>query len=134
MLLEACELDIRDPAKTEAIALPAGLSIEHALPQSWDDNWPVPDDDEQLREQRQRHVNRLGNLTLVTQPLNASLSNASWTAIDGGHSKRRELQKRSVLLINQHLCAHDEWNEDTDRRQKRRPHRPHPQHMARTDR
>lgn len=25
MLLEACELDVRDPAKTEAIALPAGF-------------------------------------------------------------------------------------------------------------
>jgi hypothetical protein len=41
MLLEACELDVRDPAKTEAIALPAGLSIEHALPQSWEEHWPL---------------------------------------------------------------------------------------------
>jgi hypothetical protein len=112
MLLEACELDVRDPAKTEAIALPGGLSIEHALPQSWQANWPVPDDD-QLAEARERHVNRLGNLTLVTQPLNSSLSNAPWVASDGnGHSKREELARRSVLLINQHLCQHDDWNEE----------------------
>ena len=49
------------------------------------------------REEREPHVNRLGNLTLVTQPLNAALSNAPWVATDGGHSKRDELAKRSVF-------------------------------------
>lgn len=115
MLLEACELDVRDPAKTEAIALPSGLSIEHALPQSWEENWAVEDGDdpEAAAENRQAHVNRLGNLTLVTQPLNSSLSNAPWQKTDGNsHSKRKELAKRSVLLINQRLCDHDKWNEE----------------------
>lgn len=61
---------------------------------------------------RQAHVNRLGNLTLVTQPLNSALSNAGWSATDtGGASKRKELARRSVLLINQQLCEHAEWNE-----------------------
>jgi hypothetical protein len=123
MLLEACELDVRDPAKTEAIALPAGLSIEHALPQSWEDNWPLlaGGDMEALRENREAHVNRLGNLTLVTQPLNSSLSNAAWLRTQTSkHSKREELAKRSVLLINQHLCQHEEWNEHLiDERGKR---------------
>lgn len=119
VLLEACELGVRDPAKTEAISLPAGLSIEHALPQSWEENWPLPDgiEGEQARQDRQAHVNRLGNLTLVTQPLNASLSNAPWRGANGKPSKRRELAKRSVLLINQHLCENDHWDEDRiDRR------------------
>jgi hypothetical protein len=112
MLLEACELDMRDAAKTETIALPAGLSIEHALPQSWQDSWPVAPDDEEAATMRQAHVNRLGNLTLVTQPLNSALSNAGWSATDtGGASKRKELARRSVLLINQQLCEHAEWNE-----------------------
>lgn len=114
MLLEACELDIRDPAKTEAIALPGGLSIEHALPQSWEENWPVPDGEnrEAAEEDRWAHVNRLGNLTLVTQPLNSSLSNAPWVASDQDeHSKRDELARRSVLLINQQLVRHDSWDE-----------------------
>ncbi len=113
MLLEACELDVRDPAKTEAIALPAGLSIEHAMPQKWEENWPVPDGASQEQiDERSAHIHRVGNLTLVTQPLNSSLSNAPWVATEpGGHSKRHELQLRSVLLINQHLCQHEEWNE-----------------------
>jgi hypothetical protein len=114
MLLEACELDVRDPARTEAISIPAGLSIEHALPQSWEDHWPLPGGDEadQLRLDREAHVNRLGNLTLVTQPLNTTLTNAPWTKTAASPvSKRDELAKRSVLLINQRLCQHDHWDE-----------------------
>jgi Protein of unknown function (DUF1524) len=58
-------------------------------------------------------VNRLGNLTLVTQPLNAALSNAPWVrSATSPISKRAELAKRSVLLINQQLCQHQEWNEE----------------------
>jgi hypothetical protein len=115
MLLEACELDLRDPAKTEPIAIPAGLSIEHALPQLWEEHWPLPDDGdpEALRSDRDAHVNRLGNLTLVTQPLNAAMSNAPWCpSATSSYSKRAELAKRSVLLINQRLCQHDRWDED----------------------
>lgn len=113
MLLEACELDMRDPAKTEAISIPAGLSIEHALPQSWEEHWPLPDGDdvEQLRLDREAHINRIGNLTLVTQPLNAALSNAPWIKLGNTASKRDELAKRSVLLINQQLCQNSRWDE-----------------------
>ena len=116
MLLEACELYVRDPAKTEAIALPGGLTIEHALPQAWEEHWPVPAGTEEEKAAatvaRAEHVQRLGNLTLTTQPLNSALSNAAWLAERPGEpSKRDELQKRSVLLINQQLCRHDRWDE-----------------------
>jgi hypothetical protein len=114
MLLEACELDLRDPAKTEPIAIPAGLSIEHALPQLWEKHWPLPagGDPEALRTDREAHVNRLGNLTLVTQPLNAAMSNAPWRpSATSPYSKRAELAKRSALLINQRLCEHKHWDE-----------------------
>jgi hypothetical protein len=110
MLLEACELDIRNSTKTEVVGLPKGLSIEHALPQSWQDHWGVADDE--AVAQREAHVNRLGNLTLITQPLNSSLSNAPWMSEDGLPSKRKELATRSVLLINQQLVEHDQWNEE----------------------
>lgn len=115
MLLEACELDMRDSAKTEVVALPAGLSIEHAMPQNWPEHWPVGDGDgaEAAAENRDAHVDRLGNLTLVTQPLNSSLSDAPWRSTAAEQlSKRAELEKRSVLLINQSLCQHDDWNEE----------------------
>lgn len=113
MLLEACELDMRDPAKTEAISLPPGLSIEHALPRKWEEHWPVDGatDPELAVEVRNAHVNRLGNLTLVTQPLNSSLSNAPWQGDGPLGGKRDELARRSLLLVNQSLCQNDEWDE-----------------------
>lgn len=113
MLLEACEMDVRDQNKTEKVSLPADLSIEHALPQQWQDNWPLPHDvsEDQATVAREAHVHRLGNLTLVTQPLNAALSNSSWDGQNGGPSKRAALAAASVLLINQQLVQHQAWDE-----------------------
>lgn len=107
MLLEACEHQIADTNRTEQIPLPSGLSIEHALPQTWRGHWNLPPDldDEGGAENREAHVHLLGNLTLVTSALNSSLSNAEWPV------KRLELAQRSQLLINQQLCAHESWDE-----------------------
>jgi len=107
LLFEACEDRIADNNKTERIAMPDGLTVEHALPQEWQTNWrlPVGPDIEEQSAIRESHVHRLGNLTLVTQALNSALSNAEWAV------KRVELAKRSRLLVNQRLCAHETWDE-----------------------
>jgi hypothetical protein len=88
--------------KVEAIAGPKKLSIEHVLPQSWEENWALPDgDDPEAREaaatERNDRIHRIGNLTIVTQPLNAALSNAPWDV------KSRELNRNSKLLLNARL-------------------------------
>jgi hypothetical protein len=88
-------------AKHENLARPSGLQIEHVMPQSWKKNWPLPDDDTQpadVREaEREASVNRLGNLTLVTERLNPALSNAAWA------TKRPALAQHSLLAMNQQL-------------------------------
>lgn len=114
MLLEACERDIRDPTKTEKVPLPADLSIEHAMPQDWEEHWPFPPgmDFDDAVQQRWMRINQLGNLTLVTKPLNSSLSNSPWEPKDPGEpSKRKALANASVLLINQQLVQHETWDE-----------------------
>jgi hypothetical protein len=59
------------------------LHIEHLLPQTWQPNWPVAANDESQRsvreQQRERAKNRLGNLTLLTAPLNGAVSNGKWS-------------------------------------------------------
>ncbi len=50
-------------------------------------------------------MHRLGNLTIVTHPLNSALSNSAWT------TKRTELNKHSRLLLNARLAERDSWNE-----------------------
>lgn len=49
----------------------------------------------------------MGNLTLVTQPLNLAMSNGPWS------QKRPELDK-SVLHLNKDLLDHapEQWDED----------------------
>jgi hypothetical protein len=50
-------------------------------------------------------VHVLGNLTIVNQALNSSVSNADWVA------KKPELLKWSLLPINQNLHVIDVWDE-----------------------
>jgi hypothetical protein len=106
-VLSNVELEERQ-GKAEGITqLPARLSIEHLMPQTWTTNWGLPDDaSEEAVDLRTEHVDRLGNLTLVTGPLNSSMSNAAWD------TKREELKKHSLLLLNRSICERPDWDED----------------------
>ena len=62
--------------KSEAEPLPSGLTIEHIMPQKWVDNWPLTEIDKSdpILEQkailrREKLIQTLGNLTLITQSL-----------------------------------------------------------------
>lgn len=72
-------------------------SIEHLMPQKWRKNWPAsltPDEE----AERDRIVHQLGNLTLVTSPLNAKISNGPWG------TKRFHLDLvNDVLITNEAL-------------------------------
>ena len=87
--------------KHEQLDRPPNLQIEHVMPQSWKKNWPLPRDSGKPQEvaetDRQAAVNRLGNLTLVTDKLNPSLSNAAWP------KKQNGLAQHSLLAMNQQL-------------------------------
>lgn len=98
--------------KTEPITIDYNaLTVEHVIPQEWRTYWPVDESDPQLRDlaeqQRDRVVNRIGNLTLTTGSLNAALSNDPWSA------KKVELAKHSKLLLNGRLIEHEVWDESS---------------------
>jgi len=109
--------------KNEAIALEGSLTVEHLLPQSWQDNWPLPNGSEGLTwlelsnapaddpvamatRARNRSLQTFGNLTVLTQPLNSSVSNSAWS------KKRPEIMNASLLPINQQLHQAETWDED----------------------
>ena len=60
--------------------------------------------------ERDSHVHRLGNLTLITSALNSAISNGPW---EGSTGKYRALEKHDVLLINRRLreMSADGWDE-----------------------
>ena len=104
MLLEAIEDEYR--CGTNQPQVPRrGYPIEHILPQTWAETWPVHGTE--AEELRAEHVHRLGNLTLLTRSLNSKVSNGPWT------SKRKALQAHDTLLLNSRLLSQVDstWDE-----------------------
>jgi hypothetical protein len=86
------------------------LQVEHVIPQSWAEHWPVSEIEPSAKalaeQERERHVNRIGNLTLVTGELNPSMGKDPW------ESKRVELGKHSKLELNARLVEESSWDEE----------------------
>jgi hypothetical protein len=91
------------------------LQVEHILPQKWEEHWPLPDGGDRLH--RDLRVHGIGNLTLVSDRLNPSLSNAPWQDWTAAGKlqpgKRAGLNKHSNLHLNRKIVsAHSEtWDE-----------------------
>jgi hypothetical protein len=92
------------------------------MPQQWIEQWPLhdgtkgmtikelfeadPTDPRAIATQRRNSVlHTLGNLTILTQPLNSAASNSAWV------EKKPELLRHSLLPINQQLHLVDLWDE-----------------------
>jgi hypothetical protein len=113
--------------KSERVSV-LSASVEHVMPQDWAENYPLngqmipkamsgqrylPSDDatrqlwESIRssvQARNRSIHCLGNLTLVTQPLNSSMRNAPF-------SQKKDALRNSVLLLNRYFDDLDHWDE-----------------------
>lgn len=91
------------------------LQVEHILPQKWEEHWPLPEGADRLH--RDHRVHGIGNLTLVSDRLNPSLSNAPWQDWTASGKlqpgKRAGLNKHSNLHLNRKIVsAHpDAWDE-----------------------
>ena len=93
-------------AKSEAPwNLNTELTVEHIMPRRWEPNWPLDPDTEDAKRRRYEIVDRMGNLTVLTQALNSSVSNACWA------EKRNHLSAHSVLRMNNELAKHESWSE-----------------------
>jgi len=95
--------------KSEDIVLGGQLTIEHLLPQSWKEHWPLATNDgatAQLAMTRDVLKHSLGNLTLLTQKLNSSISQGPWT------KKRPEIVKQSKLNLNLEFHDAPTWGDE----------------------
>lgn len=119
LLLSSIDARLRetDPHQPSANIDYSKLQVEHVMPQSWEKNWPVLENGQPVMEddtdptwlnasdERNRAVNRLGNLTLVTGSFNGHLSNDAWLV------KRAEFAKQNTLVINFAVAKSDSWDE-----------------------
>lgn len=113
MVLAAIDRAMRN-TKQETITIDGPLTVEHVLPQSWEPPaWPAPpeseslsESDETATERRERLLHSLGNLTLLTQALNSSVSNGPYSV------KRPEIASQSALRLNTYFQETLTWDED----------------------
>jgi hypothetical protein len=98
MILEALEDDKRGNDAENPVK--RGLTIEHVLPQKWEDHWPLSPtvvDSTQAQLDRNRLLHSFGNLTLAQSSLNTRMANHSW------EDKRKHLEEKSVLLMTKEI-------------------------------
>ena len=111
MIMRALESSLRHPELTDPVPIPSKLHIEHVMPQSWKQWWPLPANaDQDGATSRDRIVHTVGNLTLLQQKLNERLSNAPWKT-GNGDSKRAALQQHGLMRLNSMLVVHENWDE-----------------------
>ena len=86
-------------------------SLEHMMPKKWRNNWKVDDEDFDA-EHRDWVLLTLGNLTIITQALNASIRDADWNTKKTGKGNKGGLIKYANCLetLSDYLEL-DEWNE-----------------------
>lgn len=116
-LFEMIEKAMRNE-RNEDIEIKSALTIEHIMPQQWQENWAMAIyesiDKEQVDleywnmvAQRDHIVNTLGNLTLLTQKLNSSVSNGPYKV------KMPAIRAHSSLALNRDLNEWNHWDDDT---------------------
>jgi hypothetical protein len=90
----------------------AFFQIEHVMPQSWQANWPLPEGASE--RDRNELVQRIGNLTLLSEKLNQDVSNNAWTTIGSKVGKKDKVKKDDLLQMNKELLekASDQWEDE----------------------
>jgi uncharacterized protein with ParB-like and HNH nuclease domain len=110
--------------RAERIEILSALTVEHVLPNEWIEQWPFANgnrgvtwfeqfdksrspDDVEATAARDRAKHTFGNLTLLTQPLNSSVSNSAFL------SKKPEILKNSALALNRYFQDKEAWDEES---------------------
>ncbi|MEM1332990.1 MAG: DUF262 domain-containing HNH endonuclease family protein, partial [Actinomycetota bacterium] len=109
MILEALEDDLRSPRTEDQYVTRGSLTIEHLMPQGWTPAaWPLPGDSDSTAETlvRNRLLQTVGNLTLVTSRLNPELSHGPW------EHKRPRIDEHGVLRLHSGFKNSNTWNEE----------------------
>lgn len=117
-VLRALEVAERTP-KQESSVVPTidALTVEHILPQGWAGtaHYPLAADSDEELARRNQAVQRFGNLTLLTQSLNSSVSNGPFldfsTSSGRVEGKRTLICKYSLLSLNAYLQGQSNWGE-----------------------
>lgn len=96
------ELFRRQNEKFDTQSLPYKFTLEHLIPQKWQENYQNIIQDE---SKAKKLIYQIGNMTLLKSKLNTSISNAKWT------KKREEIAKFSDLTLNKEVLDFECFDE-----------------------
>ncbi|MCC7535017.1 MAG: DUF262 domain-containing protein [Deltaproteobacteria bacterium] len=107
MILRAIEQASRS-SKSEPITLHGPLTVEHVMPQEWEKHWPLPSDADisEARDRREEVLHDFGNLTLLTQALNSSVSHGP------AAEKLPTIAAHSNLELSKWFHGRSSWTEE----------------------
>lgn len=110
-VLYLIESKIRSERHSTALKSFNSYSLEHLMPKKWrPETWPI--DDISKSEERNKALKTLGNLALLTQSLNSSVSNSSWDVKLNGNTRKKGLKEYAVGLDTmRYVLEQSEWNE-----------------------
>lgn len=90
----------------------SSYTLEHLMPQKWVANWPLPANGDS--DVRSHVIKTLGNFTMITQPLNSTISNEAWTVkLSGKNNKGGLKDYASGLLTLNNALASLVWDEQS---------------------
>jgi len=98
-ILREVENEISDTTEKKLVDSNKAINLEHIMPQC-NDVWNYP------AEEHSAVYTMLGNLTLLSEKLNKSASNALF-------KDKKDKYAKSSIKITKSLCDYDEWNADT---------------------
>ncbi len=83
------------------------------MPKKWRNNWKFTGTDTEA-DMRDNILLTLGNLTIITQSLNASIRDANWPTKCKGQGEKGGLRKYAdgIETLSKYLSL-DEWSEQT---------------------
>lgn len=113
-ILYLMESRMRDQKDATSLLGLKKYSLEHLMPKKWRNNWGDLETEDQGLE-RDRILRTLGNLTIIPQPLNSSISDAAWKQkLDGRGSRSKGLKEYSSGIKTLSTALNlTQWNEAT---------------------
>jgi uncharacterized protein with ParB-like and HNH nuclease domain len=110
-ILYLLETKIRDSKKQSTNVLGINkYSLEHIMPKKWENQWPVVKNDADKIKRNQK-LFTLGNLTIITQALNTSISNALWDRKKTGSNNNGLEAFAADLKTFSHYLKLKKWDE-----------------------
>ena len=86
-------------------------TLEHLMPKKWENNWGKLSTQEETIK-RNRQLLTLGNLAIITQPLNSSIRDADWETKKKGRGDKKEGLNKYASGLETLQCLNLEiWNE-----------------------